>query len=73
MSLELHVVDCTIFKQENELFGPRPPFEGHEDGSPLNNFLARKAGSRCIVFMDEFEKTSKDIHNTLLLPFQDGQ
>ncbi|KAI1778573.1 P-loop containing nucleoside triphosphate hydrolase protein [Hypoxylon cercidicola] len=73
MSLELQVVDCTIFKQDNELFGPRPPYSGHEDGSPLNNFLARKAGERCIVFMDEFEKTSKDIHNTLLLPFQDGR
>ncbi|RYP53109.1 hypothetical protein DL768_001886 [Monosporascus sp. mg162] len=73
MSLELHEVDCTIFKQDNELFGPRAPYSGYEDGSPLNNFLARKAGCRCIVFMDEFEKTSKDIHNTLLLPFQDGQ
>ncbi|KAI1763843.1 P-loop containing nucleoside triphosphate hydrolase protein [Hypoxylon sp. FL1150] len=73
MSLELQVVDCTIFKHDNELFGPRPPYSGHEDGSPLNNFLTRKAGQRCIVFMDEFEKTSKDIHNTLLLPFQDGR
>ncbi|KAI1491148.1 P-loop containing nucleoside triphosphate hydrolase protein [Biscogniauxia mediterranea] len=72
MSLELHKVDCTIFKQDNELFGPRPPYSGFEDGSPLNNFLARKAGERCIVFMDEFEKTSTEIHNTLLLPFQDG-
>ncbi|RYO82139.1 hypothetical protein DL766_003700 [Monosporascus sp. MC13-8B] len=72
MSLELHVVDCTIFKQDNELFGPRAPYSGYEDGSPLNNFLVRKAGCRCIVFMDEFEKTSKDIHNTLLLPFQNG-
>ncbi|RYP77670.1 hypothetical protein DL771_001038 [Monosporascus sp. 5C6A] len=73
MSLELNVVDCTIFKQDNELFGPRAPYSEYEDGSPLNNFLVRKAGSRCIVFMDEFEKTSKDLHNTLLLPFQDGR
>lgn len=73
MSLDLHVVDCTIFKQDNELFGPRPPFSGHEDGSTLNNFLVSKAGKRSIVFMDEFEKTGKEIHNTLLLPFQDGR
>ncbi|KAI0119677.1 P-loop containing nucleoside triphosphate hydrolase protein [Daldinia grandis] len=73
MSLDLHVVDCTIFKYDNELFGPRAPYSGHEDGSLLGNFLVRKAGQRCIVFMDEFEKTSKDIHNTLLLPFQDGR
>ncbi|KAI1804817.1 P-loop containing nucleoside triphosphate hydrolase protein [Daldinia bambusicola] len=73
MSLELHEVDCTIFNQDNELFGPRPPYSRHEEGSPLNNFLARKSGQRSIVFMDEFEKTSKDIHNTLLLPFQSGR
>ncbi|KAI1387329.1 P-loop containing nucleoside triphosphate hydrolase protein [Hypoxylon trugodes] len=73
MSLELERVDCTIFKQDNELFGPRPPYSGHEDGSLLNNFLARKSGERCIVFMDEFEKTSEEIHNTLLLPFQEGR
>ena len=72
MSLDLQIVDCTIFKYDNELFGPRPPYSGHEEGSVLNNFLASKAGRRCIVFMDEFEKTSKDIHNTLLLPFQNG-
>ena len=72
ISMDLQVVDCTIFKQDNELFGPRPPYAGHEDGSALNNFLAANAGRRCIVFMDEFEKTGKDIHNTLLLPFQDG-
>ncbi|KAI5925114.1 P-loop containing nucleoside triphosphate hydrolase protein [Camillea tinctor] len=73
MSLESHTVDCTNVKQDVELFGPRPPFSGNENGSALNNFLVRKAGERCIVFMDEFEKTSKDIQNTLLLPFQDGK
>ncbi|KAI2470818.1 P-loop containing nucleoside triphosphate hydrolase protein [Annulohypoxylon bovei var. microspora] len=73
VSLDLQVVDCTIFKHDNELFGPRPPYEGHKDGSPLNNFLVGQNGKRSIVFMDEFEKTSKDIHNTLLLPFQDGR
>ncbi|KAI2782094.1 P-loop containing nucleoside triphosphate hydrolase protein [Daldinia loculata] len=72
-SEEFHEVNCTIFKQDNELFGPRPPYSGHEDGSELNNFLVRKAGQRCIVFMDEFEKTSKEIHNTLLLQVRKGQ
>ncbi|KAK7745128.1 hypothetical protein SLS62_009927 [Diatrype stigma] len=72
MSLELHVVDCTLFEQGTELFGPRPGFQSSEDGSSLNNFLWRNAGRRCIVFMDEFEKTSKNIHNTLLLLFQNG-
>jgi len=72
LSLELEVVDCTIYSREQELFGPRAPWAEWEKGSPLNNFLARKAGERCIVFLDEFEKTSRDIHQTLLLPFDSG-
>ena len=72
LTLDLEVVDCTIYSREQELFGPRAPWAEWEKGSPLNNFLARKAGERCIVFLDEFEKTSRDIHQTLLLPFDSG-
>jgi len=72
MSLELEVVDCTIHNHEMELFGPRKPFVGSEPGSPLNNFLAKHDGKRCVVFLDEFEKTTKDIHQALLLPFDNG-
>jgi hypothetical protein len=73
MSLDLEVVDCTIFNRESELFGPRHPFVGADRGSPLNNFLAKNAGQRCIVFLDEFEKTTSDIHQALLLPFDNGK
>jgi dynein-related subfamily AAA family protein len=69
LSLELEVVDCTIFNSEMELFGPNV---GAENGSPLNNFLARNAGQKCIVFLDEFEKTNSDIHKALLHPFDNG-
>jgi ATP-dependent Clp protease ATP-binding subunit ClpA len=73
LNLELHVSDCTIVNRENELFGPRNPYVGAEEGSPLNNFLAKKNGQRCIVFLDEFEKTTSDIWNALLIPFDKGQ
>ena len=72
LSLEFEVVDCTIFNREMELFGPRHPYVGAERGTPLNNFLAKNHEQRCIVFLDEFEKTSPDIHKTLLLPFENG-
>ena len=72
LSLELEVVDCTIFSREMELFGPRHPYVGAERGTPLNNFLAKNHEQRGIVFLDEFEKTSPDIHKTLLLPFENG-
>ncbi|KAF2797999.1 P-loop containing nucleoside triphosphate hydrolase protein [Melanomma pulvis-pyrius CBS 109.77] len=73
LSLDLEVVDCTIVSRELELFGPRPPYVGAENGSPLNNFLAKHADQRCIVFLDEFEKTTKEIHKALLLPFDNGE
>jgi hypothetical protein len=73
LSLELEVVDCTIVNREMELFGPRKPYVGAEQGSSLNNFLAKRHGERSIVFLDEFEKTSPDIHKALLLPFENGK
>ena len=73
LGLELQVVDCTIVNTEKELFGPRAPYVGSERGSPLNNFIAHNAGRRSIVFLDEFEKTSREIHQSLLLPFDNGE
>lgn len=73
LSLELEVVDCTIFNREIELFGPRQPYVGWDKGSRLNNFLANNHEKRCIVFLDEFEKTNGAIHKTLLLPFDNGK
>jgi hypothetical protein len=73
MSLDLEIVDCTIYNREIELFGPRNPYVGAEHGTPLNNFLAKNAGKRCIVFLDEFEKTTIDIHQALLVPFDNGK
>lgn len=72
LSLDLEVVDCTIVRREMELFGPRQPFQGAGRGSSINHFLARHNGERCIVFLDEFEKTTSEIHQALLLPFDNG-
>lgn len=73
LSLELQVVDCTVYRKEIELFGGRSPYTGSERGTPLNNFLVRKAGQKCVVFLDEFEKTTDEIHNALLIPFDKGE
>jgi ATP-dependent Clp protease ATP-binding subunit ClpA len=59
-------------KYESDLFGPKKPYMGYAKGSPTNNFLSRTAGRRCIVFLDEFEKTSKEVQNSLLIPFDEG-
>jgi ATP-dependent Clp protease ATP-binding subunit ClpA len=66
-------VDCTIYNKEADLFGHRAPYTGAEQGTPLNNFLCRKAGTQSIVFLDEFEKTTADVHKALLIPFDNGK
>lgn len=73
LSLDLEVVDCTTFTHEMELFGPRAPYHGYQTGSAVNNFLVEHSGRQCIVFLDEFEKTTKEIHQSLLLPFDNGE
>ncbi|KAI0016387.1 P-loop containing nucleoside triphosphate hydrolase protein [Xylariomycetidae sp. FL0641] len=72
-SLDTISIACPDYHTEMAFFGPKPPYVGSELGSPLNNFLARKSGERSVVFLDEFEKTSSEIHETLLIPFDEGR
>lgn len=72
LSLDIHIVDCTEMRYETDIFGPKAPYQGHQEGSKLNNFLADHSGQRAVVFMDEFEKTTADVHNSMLLPFESG-
>jgi ATP-dependent Clp protease ATP-binding subunit ClpA len=73
LSLELECIDCTELRHETDLFGPKKPYIGYEAGSPLNNFLTRLSGRRSLVFLDEFEKTTRDVQNALLIPFDEGK
>jgi len=72
LSLESVMVDCTEMKHETDMFGPKAPYQGYDKGSPLNNHLAKWAGQRSVVFLDEFDKTLEDVRKGLLLLFQAG-
>ena len=50
LSLPFLKVDCTGLKFESDLFGPRAPYAGHQDGSQLNNFLSVSVVTRYIPF-----------------------
>ncbi|KAL8919145.1 MAG: hypothetical protein Q9172_005106 [Xanthocarpia lactea] len=72
LSLPLLKVDCTQIRVTTDLFGPQAPYAGYQAGSPLNNFLADHSGQKAVIFLDEFEKTTKDVHKSLLLLFDEG-
>ena len=72
LSLKIHQVDCTEMKHETDILGPKPPYQGHEAGSPLNNHLAAHDGQKTVIFMDEFDKTTREVHQAMLLPFESG-
>ena len=67
------VIDCAQMRSDIALFGSRMGYINNADGSQLNNHLADNAGQRSLVFLDEFDKTEKEIHNSLLLVLDDGQ
>ena len=72
LSVDALVVDCTEMKHESDMFGPKYPYEGWKEGSPLNNHLCQYAGQRSIVFLDELEKTTQEVQQALLLVFENG-
>ncbi|KAI4199257.1 MAG: hypothetical protein LQ350_004717 [Teloschistes chrysophthalmus] len=43
-----------------------------DSGSQLNNFLTVHSGERAVVFLDEFQKTTGEIHKSLLLILDEG-
>lgn len=72
LSLQLIVVDCTMMYHDTDLFGPWPPYRGFEAGSQLNNHLAEWDSKRTVVFLDEFEKTTDDVRQAMLLLLESG-
>ena len=72
LSLDLITVDCTMMKHDTDLLGPWPSYEGYEIGTQLNNYLAKWDGKRTVVFLDEFDKTTEDVRQAMLLLFESG-
>ena len=72
LSLAFHRVDMTEMRFETDIFGPKKPYQGHEKGAVMNNFLAEHTGQRCVIFLDEFEKTTQDVRQSMLLLLESG-
>jgi ATP-dependent Clp protease ATP-binding subunit ClpB len=59
-------IDCAQTSTEFGLLGSTPGYVSSAEGSRLNNFLAGNANKRCVVFLDEFDKTTSKVREALL-------
>lgn len=55
-----------------ELFGPAAGYQRSAEESPLNNYLSGHADKRCVVFLDEFDKTDQEVRQSLLTILDSG-
>ncbi|KAF2089331.1 P-loop containing nucleoside triphosphate hydrolase protein [Saccharata proteae CBS 121410] len=72
LNVDSIIVDCTQMRTEWQLFGPPQGYKGCENGSPLNGFIAKNAGKSCVVFLDEFDKTVREVREALLTITENG-
>lgn len=73
LSLDIFTVDCTSKQNETDMFVPQAPYMGYKEGSSLNNHLVKMAGQKTVIFLDEFDKTTDEVHKAMLLLFESGQ
>ena len=59
-------IDCAQTSTEFGLLGSTRGYASNAEGSQLNNFLAAQASKRCIVVLDEFDKTTDKVREALL-------
>lgn len=55
----------------NKIYGSSPGYVGYEKGGVLTE--AVKKNGNCVILLDEIEKASEEVHDTLLQVFDDGR
>lgn len=70
LSLPFLTVNCAVLRHSTDILGTHAGYEGWDQGSPLSVHLAQHAGRRNVVFLDEFDKTTGDVRQSMLLLFE---
>ena len=65
-------VDVSKVYSIQDLFGHGRGYQGGLDGNQLNNFLASHDKQRCVIFLDEFDKTQLQVRESLLTVLERG-
>jgi ATP-dependent Clp protease ATP-binding subunit ClpA len=56
-----------------DLLGASNGYTRSDEGSQLNNFLGDHSGKRAVIFLDEFDKTEREVRNALLVVMEKGK
>ncbi|KAG9563213.1 P-loop containing nucleoside triphosphate hydrolase protein, partial [Aureobasidium melanogenum] len=72
LGTDMRNVDMSKTHSVTSLFGAAAPYQNHDKGSPSNNYLASHTGERCVVFLDEFDKTTQAVRESLLTILDSG-
>lgn len=73
LNVDIEVVNCAQMHSDIDMWGVAHGYKDHQTGSRLNNFLAEHDGKVCVVVLDEFDKTTQVIRNSLLVPCDAGE
>lgn len=72
LNTEICNVEMSKMHSALSLLGAAAPYSGSGSGSPLNNYLASHEGKRCVVFLDESDKTEQPVRESLLTILDSG-
>ncbi|KAI9710321.1 MAG: hypothetical protein M1820_002816 [Bogoriella megaspora] len=72
LGLPIQMVDMAQKKSTIDIVGATASYKNAEQGTQLNNFLHQHDGQRAVVFLDEFDKTTKNVRDALLILFGSG-
>ncbi len=73
LSVEHIVIACIEVRHETDLFGPKAPYHSYERGSSLNNHFCCESGRCNIVFIGEFEKSTRELWVAILSEVEGGK
>jgi ATP-dependent Clp protease ATP-binding subunit ClpA len=65
-------INCAELRSSWGLFGSEAGYNGHQEGTSLNNFLVANDGEYSVVFLDEFDKTDPRVVEALLTICETG-
>lgn len=66
-------VDCGAYSCKLSFFGSYAAYQNSETSTAPTRFVAKNAGKRSIMLLDEFDRLEEAVKENLLIPFDQGQ